>query len=92
MALAAKTKRQVYVSKLQLIPTKQMVDTVTVIKQTKIAKEGGWAKVKRGKYKGDIGQVSEQTARRPPDDSGGCVRQTILPCKMMCLFSCTGCL
>ena len=32
---------------------------VTVIKQTKIAKEGGWAQIKRGKYKGDIAQVRE---------------------------------
>ena len=44
-------------SKLSLIPVKEMVDTVTIVKQTKIAKEGGWAKIKRGKYKGDIGQV-----------------------------------
>ena len=50
--------RGVYSSKLSLIPVKEMVDTVTVVKQTKIAKEGGWAKVKRGKYKGDIGRVA----------------------------------
>ena len=49
--------RGVYTSRMSLIPVREMVDTVTVIKQTRIAKEGGWARIKRGKYKGDIAQV-----------------------------------
>lgn len=49
--------RGVYHTKLQLVPIKEMVDTVTVLKKTAAAMATGWARIKRGKYKGDIAQV-----------------------------------
>ncbi len=49
--------RGVFHSKMQLVPNREMVDTLTVLKKTAAAMAKGWARVKRGKYKGDIAKV-----------------------------------
>ena len=49
--------RGVYATKMKLVPVKEMTDTVVIIKKSLSAQPGGWARVRRGKYKGDIVQV-----------------------------------
>ena len=54
----------VYVNKMQLVPVGEMQTTVTISKKKLAAEEGGWAKLRRGKYKGDIVQVISTDAAR----------------------------
>jgi transcription elongation factor SPT5 len=49
--------RGVYQSKMKLVPVKEMVDTVTVLRKAQAALVGSWARMRRGKYKGDIAQI-----------------------------------
>ncbi len=49
--------RGVYSSKMSMVPNREMVDTLTVQKKLATTMATGWARVKRGKYKGDIAQV-----------------------------------
>ena len=49
--------RGIYHTKMHLIPIKEMVATVTVSKVNATAMAKGWARCKRGKYKGDIVQI-----------------------------------
>jgi transcription elongation factor SPT5 len=56
--------RGVYVNKMKLVPVTEMQATVTISKKKLVAEEGGWARMKRGKYKGDIVQVISTDAAR----------------------------
>eukprot|EP00290_Baffinella_frigidus_P051885 CAMPEP_0180384472 /NCGR_PEP_ID=MMETSP0989-20121125/28552_1 /TAXON_ID=697907 /ORGANISM="non described non described, Strain CCMP2293" /LENGTH=714 /DNA_ID=CAMNT_0022384927 /DNA_START=139 /DNA_END=2280 /DNA_ORIENTATION=- len=49
--------RGVYGTKMKLVPVGEMQATVTISKKNIAAEEGGWARCRRGKYKGDIVQV-----------------------------------
>jgi transcription elongation factor SPT5 len=47
-----------FASKVSLVPIKEMVDVLKVKERIVSVKPGGWARVKRGKYAGDLAQVS----------------------------------
>jgi transcription elongation factor SPT5 len=47
----------VFSSKTSLVPIKEMVDVMTIIKTDPNVKIGSWVRVKRGKYQGDLAQV-----------------------------------
>ncbi|KAI8068046.1 hypothetical protein BC940DRAFT_256470 [Gongronella butleri] len=49
----------VYHSSLNLVPIKEMVDTINIVRKEKEIPTGGWVRVKRGKYAGDLGQILE---------------------------------
>ncbi|KAI8329002.1 hypothetical protein BC941DRAFT_463852 [Chlamydoabsidia padenii] len=49
----------VYQSSLNLVPIKEMVDSINIVRKEKGIPMGGWVRVKRGKYTGDLGQVLE---------------------------------
>ncbi|CAO3600218.1 unnamed protein product [Absidia cylindrospora] len=49
----------VYQSSLNLVPIKEMVDSINIVRKEKDIPMGGWVRVKRGKYTGDLGQVLE---------------------------------
>ncbi|KAI8368614.1 hypothetical protein EDC96DRAFT_607250 [Choanephora cucurbitarum] len=49
----------VYMSTLMLVPIKDMVDSITVQKKEVEIPLGGWVRVKRGTYAGDLAQVLE---------------------------------
>ncbi|ORX61614.1 transcription elongation factor Spt5 [Hesseltinella vesiculosa] len=49
----------VYQSTLNLVPIKEMVDTINVVRKEKEIPVGNWVRVKRGKYAGDLGQILE---------------------------------
>ena len=57
--------RGVYTNKMSLIPVKEMVDTVTIVKQTKIAREGGWARkpTKGTMERTQVGRVREDRSK-----------------------------
>ena len=56
--------RGVFQSKMKLVPVKEMVDTVTVLRKAQSAMKGSWARMRRGKYKGDIAQIIEVDPNR----------------------------
>jgi transcription elongation factor SPT5 len=56
--------RGVYQSKMKLVPVKEMVDTVTVLRKAQSAMVGTWARIRRGKYKGDIAQITDVDPNR----------------------------
>ena len=56
--------RGIYISKMKLVPVKEMVDTANVIRKANQALIGGWARVRRGKYKGDIAQIIDVDSNR----------------------------
>ncbi|CAO3641938.1 unnamed protein product [Mucor fragilis] len=49
----------VYMSTLMLVPIKDMVDSISVQKKEVEIPLGGWVRVKRGTYAGDLAQVME---------------------------------
>jgi transcription elongation factor SPT5 len=49
----------VYMSTLTLVPINDMVDSITVHKKVTEIPLGGWVRVKRGNYAGDLAQVIE---------------------------------
>ncbi|KAI9305604.1 hypothetical protein BJ944DRAFT_161417 [Cunninghamella echinulata] len=49
----------IYQSSLNLVPIKEMVDSINIVRQDKDIPMGGWVRIKRGKYTGDLGQVLE---------------------------------
>lgn len=63
----------VYVSKIALVPIKDMVSTLHVTPEVLDLKFGGWVRIRKGKYKGDLGQVLEMY------DSGDMVEIKLVP-------------
>ncbi|GAA5800987.1 hypothetical protein HPULCUR_006427 [Helicostylum pulchrum] len=49
----------VYMSTLMLVPIKDMVDSISVQKKEVEIPLGGWVRIKRGTYAGDLAQVME---------------------------------
>jgi transcription elongation factor SPT5 len=49
----------VYASKITLIPLEEMVDVLTIRKREAMLKPGSWVRTARGKYKGDLAQVTQ---------------------------------
>lgn len=47
----------VYGRKLLLVPIKEMVQALSIRKQSVELKRGQWVRIKRGIYKGDLAQV-----------------------------------
>ncbi|KAI9354739.1 hypothetical protein BD770DRAFT_412111 [Pilaira anomala] len=49
----------IYMSTLMLVPIKDMVDSISVQKKEVEIPLGGWVRIKRGTYSGDLAQVME---------------------------------
>lgn len=54
---AIEQTNNVYMSRMTLVPIKEMTDVLTIRGKESEIKPGSWARVKRGKYAGDLCQV-----------------------------------
>jgi len=70
---AIEQTNNVYMSKMTLVPIKEMTDVLTIRGKEAEIKPGSWARVKRGKYAGDLCQIIEIT------ESTDAVRIKIIP-------------
>ena len=48
----------VYLSRIALVPLEEMTDVLTIRKRSLSVKTGSWIRSTRGKYRGDLAQVS----------------------------------
>ncbi|KAJ2958669.1 hypothetical protein NQZ79_g5826 [Umbelopsis isabellina] len=63
----------IYFSTLMLVPIKEMIDSINVSKKQLDIVPGGWARVRRGKYAGDLAQIIDIA------DSQDVVRVRLVP-------------
>ncbi|KAL7748461.1 transcription elongation factor spt5 [Sorochytrium milnesiophthora] len=64
-----------YMSKMTLVPVKEMPDTLTINKKDEASSilEGGWVRIRRGKYANDLAQVLQTS------DTGDLVTVRLVP-------------
>jgi transcription elongation factor SPT5 len=67
------TLPNIYFSTLMLVPIKEMIDSINVSKKQLDIVPGGWARVRRGKYAGDLAQIIDIA------DSQDVVRVRLVP-------------
>lgn len=70
---AIEQMNNIYMSRMTLVPIKEMTDVLTIRGKEAEIKPGSWARVKRGKYAGDLCQIIEIT------ESTDAVRIKIIP-------------
>ncbi|KAG4101159.1 transcription elongation factor Spt5 [Neocallimastix lanati (nom. inval.)] len=70
---AIEQTNNVYMSRMTLVPIKEMTDVLTIRGKESEIKPGSWARVKRGKYAGDLCQIIEIS------ESTDAVRIKIIP-------------
>ncbi|ORX44147.1 transcription elongation factor Spt5 [Piromyces finnis] len=70
---AIEQTNNVYMSRMTLVPIQEMTDVLTIRSKEAEIKPGSWARVKRGKYQGDLCQIIEIT------ESTDAVRVKIIP-------------
>jgi len=70
---AIEQTNNVYMSRLSLVPIQEMTDVLTIRGKDTEIKPGSWARVRKGKYAGDLCQIIEVT------ESSDAVRIKIIP-------------
>ena len=61
---------QTFISRLQMVPIKEMTDVLKVVKEQIHLKSKAWVRLRRGVYKDDLAQVSYRSTLNQKPGSG----------------------